>query len=232
VNSVDRVRDGIRGRGIGDVPKPPLSRWIGFWRTTTCSPPVPARAKSLAYIVPIVDAVLRGPRRRGIRAIVVYPMNALANSQEQELNKFLTFGYSDGRGPVTFRRYTGQENDDERRAIWADPPDILFTNYVMKKLILTRTDERPLVKAAQGLRFLVLDELHTYRGRQGADVALLVRRTRDACEADALQHIGTSATMAAGGSVDAQRTEVARLASVIFGALLVIGPETSRHAPP
>ena len=73
--------------------------------------------KSLAYIVPIVDAVLRGPRRPGIKAIVVYPMNALANSQEQELEKFLKFGYPDGRGPVTFRRYTGQENDEERRAI-------------------------------------------------------------------------------------------------------------------
>jgi ATP-dependent helicase YprA (DUF1998 family) len=130
--------------------------------------------KSLAYIVPIVDVVLRGPRRSGIKAIVVYPMNALANRQEQELQKFLKFGYPDGRGPVTFRRYTGQENDDERRAILADPPDILLTNYVMLELILTRTDERPLVKAAKGLQFLVLDELHTYRGRQGADVALLL----------------------------------------------------------
>ncbi|HXH26020.1 MAG TPA: DEAD/DEAH box helicase, partial [Vicinamibacterales bacterium] len=191
--------------------------------------------KSLAYIVPIVDAVLRGPRRPGIKAIVVYPMNALANSQEQELQKFLTFGYPDGRGPVTFRRYTGQENDDERRAILADPPDILLTNYVMLELILTRTDERPLVRAAKGLRFLVLDELHTYRGRQGADVALLVRRTRDACEAETLQHVGTSATMAAGGSLDAQRREVARVATLIFGAPVepqdVIGETLQRSTP-
>src|SRR5581483_8768479 len=170
-----------------------------------------------------------------IKAIVVYPMNALANSQEQELQKFLTFGYPDGRGPVTFRRYTGQEKDDERRAILADPPDILLTNYVMLELILTRTDERPLVKAAKGLRFLVLDELHTYRGRQGADVALLVRRTRDACEAESLQQVGTSATIAAGGSVDAQRREVARVASLIFGAPVepgdVIGETLERATP-
>ena len=139
--------------------------------------------KSLAYIVPIVDAVLRGERRPGIKAIVVYPMNALANSQRNELEKFLTHGYQAGQSPVTFRRYTGQEKDDERREILAEPPDILLTNYVMLELILTRIDERELVKAARGLRFLVLDELHTYRGRQGADVALLVRRTRDACEA-------------------------------------------------
>ena len=179
--------------------------------------------KSLSYIVPIVDNVLRSERSNGIKAIVVYPMNALANSQAQELTKFLSFGYPDGKGPVTFRRYTGQEREEERKEIVANPPDILLTNYVMLELILTRTEERPLVGAAKGLRFLVLDELHTYRGRQGADVALLVRRTRDACDARQLQHVGTSATMATGGNWDQQRAEVARVASLIFGA--TVGPE-------
>src|SRR5207249_8137349 len=102
--------------------------------------------KSLAYIIPIVDHVLRGDRRKGIKAIIVYPMNALANSQEQELRKFLMHGYPDGRGPVTFRKYTGQESDDEQREIVANPPDILLTNYVMLELILTRVDERQLVQ--------------------------------------------------------------------------------------
>lgn len=174
--------------------------------------------KSLAYIVPIVDALLKGPRHTGVKAIIVYPMNALANSQEQELQKFLTFGYPDGRGPVSFRRYTGQEKDEERRQILADPPDILLTNYVMLELILTRADEQQLVAAAQNLRFLVLDELHTYRGRQGADVALLVRRTRDACNAAALQHIGTSATLASGSGWEQERREIAQVAARIFGA--------------
>jgi DEAD/DEAH box helicase len=189
--------------------------------------------KSLAYIVPIVDRVLRGERRSGIKAIVVYPMNALANSQEQELVKFLNHGYPDGRGPVTFRRYTGQESDEEKREVIANPPDILLTNYVMLELILTRTDERELVKAARGLQFLVLDELHTYRGRQGADVALLVRRTREACQSPNLQHVGTSATMATGGTFEQQRAEVAKVATLIFGAKVepedVIG-ETLRRS--
>jgi DEAD/DEAH box helicase len=73
--------------------------------------------KSLAYIVPIVDHVLRNGSSRGIQAIVVYPMNALANSQFGELQKFLQLGYPDGKGPVTFARYTGQERDEERNAI-------------------------------------------------------------------------------------------------------------------
>jgi len=98
--------------------------------------------KSLAYIIPIVDEVLRSGSGGGIKAIVVYPMNALANSQKGELEKFLKFGFPDGKGPVTFERYTGQENDQEKRRIMSNPPHILLTNYVMLELILTRPDER------------------------------------------------------------------------------------------
>jgi ATP-dependent helicase YprA (DUF1998 family) len=137
--------------------------------------------KSLAYIVPIVDHVLRNGSGRGIQAIVVYPMNALANSQLGELEKFLSIGQSGETGLVKFRRYTGQESHDEREDISASPPDILLTNYVMLEYILTRPFDSKVVKAAQGLRYLVLDELHTYRGRQGADVGLLARRVREAC---------------------------------------------------
>lgn len=174
--------------------------------------------KSLAYIVPIVDRVLREGTGKGTKAIIVYPMNALANSQLEELKKFLHFGF-DGKPPVTFRRYTGQESHDERQEILSSPPDILLTNYVMLDLVMTRPDERlSLIKAAKGLEFLVLDELHTYRGRQGADVGMLVRRVREACEAaETLQCVGTSATMSSGGTLAEQRAEVARVATQIFG---------------
>src|SRR5947209_7484853 len=111
---------------------------------------------------------------RGIQAIVVYPMNALANSQDEELRKFLVRGYGEGKSPVRFARFTGQEKGIEREAIRNSPPDILLTNYMMLELLLTRTEDRALVRAAQGLRYLVFDELHTYRGRQGADIALLM----------------------------------------------------------
>lgn len=188
--------------------------------------------KSLAYIVPIVDHVLRRGSGKGIQAIVVYPMNALANSQFGELQKFLTDGYEAGKSPVTFARYTGQESDDDKQRILANPPDILLTNYVMLELILTRPQEKQLVERAQGLRFLVLDELHTYRGRQGADVAMLVRRVRDRLTADKLQCVGTSATLAGAGTKDEQQAEVARVASLLFGTTVkadhVIG-ETLRR---
>ena len=138
--------------------------------------------KSLAYIVPSVDCVVRNGSGKGIQAIVVYPMNALANSQWGELEKFLCHGYPDGKRPGHLRTlHRPAIRRAETNRIMSNPPDILLTNYVMFELILTRPEERrTLIQAAQGLKFLVLDELHTYRGRQGADVAMLVRRVRDA----------------------------------------------------
>jgi ATP-dependent helicase YprA (DUF1998 family) len=134
--------------------------------------------KSLSYIIPIVNHALRNPEKNRIKAIIVYPLNALANSQIEELKRFVDRGYPNEKGTVTFARYTGQESDEEKKAIRANPPDILLTNYVMLELILTRPEERRIIETAKGLSFLVLDELHTYRGRQGADVAMLVRRAR------------------------------------------------------
>src|SRR4051794_18294122 len=190
--------------------------------------------KSLAYIVPIVDYVLRNGAGDGrIKAIVIYPMNALANSQENELAKFLKLGYPQGKPPVTFRRYTGQESEEQRDEIRNNPPDILLTNYVMLEYLLTRPVDGAVIRAAQGLPFLVLDELHTYRGRQGADVALLVRRVRERCQAKHLRCVGTSATMAGPGTFAQQQAEVARVASRLFGTTVepgnVIG-ETLRPA--
>ncbi len=187
--------------------------------------------KSLAYIIPIVDHVLRRGSGKGIQAIVIYPMNALANSQFNELEKFLGRGFD--TPPVTFRRYTGQESNDERQEIIAHPPDIILTNYVMLELLMTRPFERDLIKAAKGLQFLVLDELHTYRGRQGADVAMLVRRVRNVCDSPKMQVVGTSATLAEGGDFTEQQQKIAAVASQLFGAPVkpshVIG-ETLRRA--
>ncbi|TCO58278.1 protein kinase domain-containing protein [Actinocrispum wychmicini] len=180
--------------------------------------------KSLSYIIPIVDKVLKAranddPKsRKRVRAVVVYPMNALANSQLKELDKYLLNGYGPGREPVTYARYTGQESDERRKEIRNSPPDILLTNYVMLELMLTRPDDRrSLIRMAHGLEFLVFDELHTYRGRQGADVALLIRRVREACQTGHLQCVGTSATMSSEDTADDQRRVVAEVASTLFG---------------
>jgi superfamily II DNA/RNA helicase len=177
--------------------------------------------KSLCFFIPIVDAVLAaraaGGRKR-TSAIVVYPMNALANSQLEELDKFLS-NVSHER-PISVARYTGQEDTERRRQIADNPPDILLTNFMMLELLMTRQDEvdRRVIGNCAGLRFLVLDELHTYRGRQGADVALLVRRVRERLSPERLQCIGTSATMASEGSQVDKNRLVAGVASKLFAA--------------
>ena len=193
--------------------------------------------KSLSYIVPIVDHVLRVGSGKGIQAIVVYPMNALANSQREELNKFLLdpLAGDDQHPPVRIARYTGQESREEKQEIQRNPPDVLLTNYVMLELILTRGEDQKLIDSAAALRFLVLDELHTYRGRQGADVALLIRRLRQACNAPELRCVGTSATMSSEGGYEDRKKTVADVSSLLFGDRVrseyVVG-ETLRRATP
>lgn len=177
--------------------------------------------KSLCFFIPIVNRIIEEKKSDPMartRAIIVYPMNALANSQREEMRKFLC-DYAEGEEPVSICRYTGQESQEERDRIRENPPDILLTNYMMLDLILTRhTGDQVVVKNCQGLEFLVLDELHTYRGRQGADVAMLVRRLRAQLNADHLLCVGTSATMAGVGQVGDKRKAIADVASRIFDA--------------
>lgn len=185
--------------------------------------------KSLCFFIPIVDAMLRArtagqPRRT--RAIIVYPMNALANSQIEEITKFIRQSDLPEDLRPRVRRYTGQESQEERREIADNPPDILLTNFMMAELLLTRQDEvdRQVIENARGLEFIVLDELHTYRGRQGADVAILVRRLRARCTPErAPICIGTSATMASEGSEDCRARAVAEVATRLFG--VAVGPD-------
>lgn len=185
--------------------------------------------KSLCFFVPVVDAIVRSRKAgqpRKTRAIIVYPMNALANSQIKEIEKFISqSGLPDDLKPVV-RRYTGQESQEERQRIADNPPDILLTNFMMAELLLTRQDalDTKVIDNASGLEFIVLDELHTYRGRQGADVAILVRRLRNRCSpTKAPICIGTSATMASEGSEAGRAKAVADVASRLFGAS--IGPD-------
>ncbi|MDB9347164.1 DEAD/DEAH box helicase [Nodularia spumigena CS-588/05] len=168
--------------------------------------------KSMTYVVPIFDDLLRHPEITGVREILVYPMNALINSQEEELNKFLN---NVPNTHIRIAKYTGQESLTKKTEIQNNPPHILLTNYVMLELMLSRTHEEKLV-ASPELKFLVLDELHTYRGRQGADVAILIRKLRQRCGQNLL-YIGTSATMSTEGTRTERRQVVADVASKLFG---------------
>jgi len=201
--------------------------------------------KSFCFSLPVVsvalaaNATLRiGPRdRRGVKALLIYPMNALANSQYEDLSERLH-----GSG-LTICNYTVDLRDDPESALRAfrettgrDTPwnseiisrqdlregrgaDILITNHVMLELILTRFEDRgvfPLGRLAE-LRFLVLDEIHTHSGRGGADVACLVRRLKEHTKTTGkLRCVGTSATIES-GTQDESHQSIASFASELFG---------------
>lgn len=194
--------------------------------------------KSFTFGIPIVSECLRArdEGRQGVKAVIVYPMNALANSQYEDFAKRL-----DGSGiriglytgdtpnskeqvPEFLRQTAGRKEpyDSEvlsREEMRQNPPDILMTNYVMLDLILTRFHDRELFppETKGNLRFLVLDEVHTYRGRRGADVACLVRRFKERTGTKGrLLCVGTSATIHRAPGEDG-RGAIAHFSQKLFG---------------
>jgi ATP-dependent helicase YprA (DUF1998 family) len=144
--------------------------------------------KTEAFLFPLLDHArrMRAAGQTGIKALILYPMNALANDQAKRLTKLLT---SDRRlAGLTAAIYTGEDSGrrtivsekgliTDRDVIRSSPPDILLTNYKMLDQLLLRAADQPLWSAsADSLQYLVLDEFHTYDGAQGTDVAMLLRR--------------------------------------------------------
>ena len=144
--------------------------------------------KTEAFLYPILDHVLRARRDgvTGMKALILYPMNALANDQAKRLADLLTT--CDELAGITAALYTGQGGPQRTkvsqdglitdRAIIRDAaPDILLTNYKMLDQLLLRHEDKAIwQQSARSLQYLVLDEFHTYDGAQGTDVAMLLRR--------------------------------------------------------
>ncbi len=194
--------------------------------------------KSFTFYIPIVSECLkmRDAGLSGIKAVIVYPMNALANSQYEDMaNRLQNSGLrialysgdtknSPDEARATFLDITGRKEpwDSEvlsRQEIQSNPPDILLTNYVMLELLLTRFEDRTLLppEHRERLKFLVLDEVHTYSGKKGADVACLIRRLKQHTGTiGSLRCIGTSATVQSAEGEDA-RELIARFANDLFG---------------
>ena len=151
--------------------------------------------KTECFLYPILDRVVRTKRdpalpKTGIRALILYPMNALANDQALRLARLIS-DTTHGPNPlagVTAGLYTGQGGPERSRVsatslitnrtvIRQSPPDVLLTNYKMLDQLLLRHDDQELWRlSADTLQYVVLDEFHTYDGAQGTDVAMLLRR--------------------------------------------------------
>ena len=169
--------------------------------------------KTECFLWPILDYCRRHAGEEGVKAILVYPMNALAFDRAQRIAKAI----HDGREHLVTDRETLRER----------PPHILLTNYKMLDFLMIRPADRRLWRHNQPstLRYLVVDELHTFDGPQGTDLACLVRRLRErlqvprqesARQAPARQGlicVGTSATV----GDERSGAELRRYAADVFG---------------
>ncbi len=136
--------------------------------------------KTEAFLLPVIQNAIDDStsfrKKPGLTAILIYPMNALANDQFNRINDYLS--ESGFKGMVSTARYDQSASQNEREEIRNNPPHVLLTNYMMLEYILVRPSDRESIFANHRCRFLVLDEVHTYRGALGSNIALLVRRLR------------------------------------------------------
>ena len=144
--------------------------------------------KTESFLYPVLDHAVRARAEghTGVKALLLYPMNALANDQADRLAKLITdepalagvtAGIYTGESQGSVRKVTRDSLITDRDQMRLNPPDILLTNYKMLDQLLLRPEDREIWrKSATSLQYLVLDEFHTYDGAQGTDVALLLRR--------------------------------------------------------
>ena len=183
--------------------------------------------KTECFLVPILESLAReratAGRLTGVRALFLYPLNALINSQRDRLRAWCNGFGTD----IRFCLYNGETPRDrpsaanERAAgaeqicrphLYADPAPILVTNATMLEYMLVRTEDQPILEQSRRkLAWIVLDEAHTYMGSQAADLALLLRRVMYRFEVDRSQvrFVATSATIGGPGAADDLRSFLA-----------------------
>lgn len=160
--------------------------------------------KTESFLLPILD-YCNSCSSSGVKAIILYPMNALATDQAARIAALI----NSHSLSVTAGLYVGQKGDKpttamgaasvitSRAAMRASPPDVLLTNYKMLDYMLIRPSDYGIWNGVS-LRYLVVDELHTFDGAQGTDLACLIRRLRSRVGASSsLCCVGTSATLGA-----------------------------------
>lgn len=175
--------------------------------------------KTECFLLPLLGDLAaeadRAGRLSGVRAIALYPLNALIASQEERLRAWtapfggrIRFGLYNGAMPedASVGAARGPEQVGDRRTLRTDPPPVLVTNVTMLEYMTVRRQDRPLLEASKGkLRWIILDEAHSYVGSAAAEIALLLRRVLLAfgVTPSQVRFVATSATIGEGAEVEA-----------------------------
>ncbi|CAL94925.1 DEAD/DEAH box helicase [Azoarcus olearius] len=196
--------------------------------------------KTECFMVPILDQLARAHAQRGskligVQALFLYPLNALIQSQRERLNAW-TSSFGDGLRFCLYNGLTPQKQPQglrdqmrnevlDRESLRAAPPPLLVTNATMLEYMLVRAQDAPILEQSQGaLKWIVLDEAHTYIGSQAAELALLLRRVLHAfgVTPEQVRFVATSATIG-GGEAEAQLREfLARVAGLSLDRVHVV----------
>ena len=193
--------------------------------------------KTECFMVPILNDLVgqleQNPSAgvlEGVQALFVYPLNALINSQRERLlawtlpfNNKLRFCLYNGNTPqgLNASELKGRPASEvhDRKTLWQSPPPVLITNPTMLEYMLIRRQDRPILDKSRGmLKYIVLDEAHTYIGSQAAELSLLIRRALDGfgVTPDQVRFIATSATVGSGeGAKEQLRKYLANLAGIL-----------------
>ena len=183
--------------------------------------------KTECFLFPILDHCWRARGTRGVKAIVVYPMNALASDQTRRFAKEI-YSRAPLRGNVSVGLFVGGDGNcgqmtsdsviTDKNVLLETPPDVLLTNYKELDYLLTRAKNYGLWRwnEPETLRFVAVDELHSFDGAQGTDLACLLRRlyARLGTSPEKVRRVGASATL---GDSPKERENLLRFASKVFG---------------
>ncbi len=211
--------------------------------------------KTESFLLPILKELVtedeRGELTDGVRAMLIYPMNALANDQVERLRSLLkdypriTYGCYTGQTAekfkdalVSYRDLNGHDpaNNEliSREQMKAHPPHLLITNYAMLEYLMVRPDDSVFFSPnyTEHWQFIVLDEAHVYKGSTGIEVAMLLRRLSARLQRENIQYILTSATLGGDQDNDAVSAFAANLCNRPFTPDCVIRAKRRRLIQP
>lgn len=239
VGALDRAEEELEERpNRFPATRHPYTHQVGAWRSLLAPEPRSVlvtsgtgSGKTECFLVPVLDSLVRQLHRDttlvGVQAILLYPLNALINSQRERLSAW-TRGF---KGQIRYCLYNGQtpqsvpehkyrgapEQVLGRDRLRSEPPPILLTNTTMLEYMLIRREDRPILTKSQGrLKWIIVDEAHTYLGSQAAELSLLLRRVMIGfgVRPEDVRFVATSATIGGGEAREQLRMFLADLAGV------------------